>query len=144
MPQGPIFILDTHVNPQPSMPDLVEMVGLATTSVRSFGIEPKVALLSHSNFGSSNLETAVRMRESVAALKAAYPDIEIEGEMHADAALSEAIRDRAFPGAGLRVCELLVMPGIDAANISFNLLKTLAAACPSDPFCWERLIPCIF
>ncbi|WP_339853511.1 NADP-dependent malic enzyme [uncultured Nisaea sp.] len=126
MPQGPIFILDTHVNPNPSTSDLVEMVGLATTEVRSFGIEPKVALLSHSNFGSSNLESAVRMRESVAALKKAYPNVEIEGEMHADAALSEATRDRAFPGAGLTgAANLLVMPGIDSANISFNLLKTL-------------------
>jgi len=126
MPQGPVFILDTHVNPKPSASDLIEMVGLAVTEVRSFGIEPKVALLSHSNFGSSNLEPAVRMRDSVAALKKAYPDVQIEGEMHADAALSEAIRERTFPKSGLTgAANLLVMPSIDAANISFNLLKTL-------------------
>lgn len=99
----------------------------AAAAVQRFGISPKIALLSHSNFGSHRHPAALKMREAVRLLHENYPDLEVEGEMHADAALSEEIRNRIFPNSKLKgAANLLIMPTLDAANISFNLLKVMA------------------
>jgi malate dehydrogenase (oxaloacetate-decarboxylating)(NADP+) len=124
--RGTFFIVDTHVTPEPSAEAIAEMTILAAREVRRFGIEPKVALLSHSNFGSADTTTALRMREALGIVQERCPELEIEGEMHGDSAVSEAIRKRIFPNARLKgPANLLVMPTLDAANIAFNLLKTL-------------------
>ena len=95
--------------------------------MRAFGITPKVALLSHSSFGSSNTDSARKMRTALQHIRAQSPELEVDGEMHADAALMEALRDRMVPDSRLSgVANLLVMPNIDAANIAYNLLKTTA------------------
>ena len=121
---GILFVCDTHMNVEPTAAQVAEMTGLAANAVRAFGIVPKVALLSHSSFGSSNSDSARRMRQALALVRAAHPDLEVDGEMHPDAALIEALRDRAVPDSRLSgTANLLVMPGLDAANISFNLLK---------------------
>ena len=126
LPQGTYFIADTHVSLDPSADAIAEMVRLAATEVERFGIEPKVALLSHSNFGTSDHATARKMRAAVAILHASDPNLEVEGEMHADSAVSGAIRDRVFPDSKLTGnANLLVAPSLDAANIAFNLLKTV-------------------
>ncbi|MEM9684604.1 MAG: NADP-dependent malic enzyme, partial [Pseudomonadota bacterium] len=119
LPSGPIFIADTHVTPDPTVDEIVEIVHLATDEVRRFGIEPKVALLSHSNFGTSRYGTATKMREAAAVLHREFPELEVEGEMHADAAIDEEIRNRIFPDARLEGrANLLIMPTLDAANIA--------------------------
>lgn len=126
LPRGTYFICDTHVTPDPSAQEVVEMVRLAAAEVKRFGIEPKVALLSHSNFGTSNHATAIKMREAVALLHQSDPDLEVEGEMHADSAVSEDIRNHVFPDSELTGnANLLVAPSLDSANIAFNLLKTV-------------------
>ena len=100
---------------------------MAADMVRRFGIEPKLALLSHSNFGTSNQPTAVKMRRALELVLRRAPDLEVEGEMHGDAALAEDIRLKVFPSTRLRgQANLLIMPTLDAANIAFNLLKTAA------------------
>ena len=122
--QGTYFICDTHVSPDPTAREVAEMVRLASAEVRRFGIEPKVALLSHSNFGSRDTESALKMREATAILHRESPDLEVEGEMHADAAVDASIRGRVFPESNLSGnANLLVMPSLDSANIAYNLLK---------------------
>jgi malate dehydrogenase (oxaloacetate-decarboxylating)(NADP+) len=124
--RGTFFIVDTHVTPEPSAEAIAEMTVMAAREVRRFGIEPKVALLSHSSFGSADTATAIRMREALALVQKRAPALEVEGEMHGDSAVSEEIRNRIFPNARLKgSANLLVMPTLDAANIAFNLLKTL-------------------
>ncbi|WP_455384003.1 NADP-dependent malic enzyme [Acidihalobacter prosperus] len=124
LPTHQLFIADTHVNPDPSAEELVEITLMASESVRRFGIEPKVALLSHSSFGSSDYESAVKMREALALLRERAPDLEIDGEMHGDSALSEAVRKDILPDTTLQgAANLLIMPNMDAANITYNLLK---------------------
>ena len=114
------------MNDDPSADDIFEMTRMAAAEVRRFGIEPKVALLSHSSFGSTDAPSAVKMRAALARLHEEAPDIEVEGEMHGDAALDAAIRARIFPNARLTgPANLLVMPTLDAANIAFNLVKVL-------------------
>ncbi|MET4700736.1 malate dehydrogenase (oxaloacetate-decarboxylating)(NADP+) [Constrictibacter sp. MBR-5] len=123
---GSYFLCDPYVNDDPSADDVVEMTKMAAAEVRRFGIEPKVALLSHSSFGSTDAPSAVKMRAALARLHEEAPDIEVEGEMHGDAALDAAIRARIFPNARLTgPANLLVMPTLDAANIAFNLVKVL-------------------
>ncbi len=122
-----LFIADTYVNQDPSAEELAEMTLLAAEEVRRFGITPKVALLSHSSFGSSNAASAVKMRETFRLLSERAPELEVEGEMHGDAALDEHVRNHEFPGNRFRgSANLLIMPTLDAANIAFNLLKTTA------------------
>ncbi|MFM2044407.1 MAG: NAD-dependent malic enzyme [Pseudomonadota bacterium] len=124
--RGTFFLADTYVNPDPSPREIAEMTELAAEEVRRFGVMPKVALLSHSNFGSHNDESAVKMRRALGEIEARCPDLEVEGEMHADAALSEEIRLRIFPNSRLKgAANLLIMPTRDAANIAFNLVKVL-------------------
>jgi malate dehydrogenase (oxaloacetate-decarboxylating)(NADP+) len=114
------------VSNDPPPDEIVEMTLQAAKAVRRFGIEPKVALLSHSNFGSSDTPSAKKMREALRMLHELAPDLEAEGEMHADAALSEEIRQRIFPNSHLKgAANLLILPTLDAANISFNLVKVL-------------------
>jgi malate dehydrogenase (oxaloacetate-decarboxylating)(NADP+) len=126
LPQGSYFLCDTHVKVDPSATQIAGMVRLAAQEVRRFGIEPKVALLSHSNFGTRNSESARKMRKAVAILHENDPDLEVEGEMHADAAVNAKIRERVFPNSRLSGnANLLVAPSLDAANIAFNLLKTV-------------------
>lgn len=125
LPQGSYFVVDTHVTPDPSADALVEMVELAATEVRAFGLEPKVAFVSHSHFGTSDEPSARKMRDAVAKLAAKHPGLEVEGEMHADSAVSEVVRNRTFPNSRLTgSANLLVMPTLDSANVAFNLLKS--------------------
>lgn len=125
--RGPIFICDTHVNPDPSIAQISEMTLLAAEQMKRFGITPKVALLSHSNFGSSDTESAIKMRSAYYDLKMRDPTLEIDGEMHADAALNEDIRNQFVPSSPLRGnANLLVMPNVEAANITYNAIKVLA------------------
>ncbi|MDP1651698.1 MAG: NADP-dependent malic enzyme [Rhodocyclaceae bacterium] len=127
LPKRTVFIGDTYVNYDPSAAQLAEMTMLAAEEVRRFGMTPKVALLSHSSFGTHETPTARKMREALAILREKAPAIEVDGEMHGDAALDPDIRRQVFPNANLAgPANLLVMPTLDAANISFNLLKTAA------------------
>jgi len=126
LPKGTFFLCDTYVNQDPTAQQLAEMTILAADEVRRFGIVPRVALLSHSSFGSSNHPSAVKMREALQLIQARDPSLEVEGEMHGDAALSETIRKRIFPNARLEgQANLLIMPTLDAANIALNLLKVM-------------------
>ena len=134
LPTQTVFICDAHVTKNPSVSELVETTLLAAEEVRSFGIEPKIALVSHSNFGASRDESAVKMRKALTILHEVEPDLEVEGEMHADAALSEAIRNRLYPHSKLKgVANLLIMPSADAANISMTMLKMLGGGVTIGP-----------
>ncbi len=131
---GAMFLCDTHMNVDPTAEQIAEMTALAAATVAGFGIVPKVALLSHSNFGASNSPSARKMRQALALIRARLPELEVDGEMHADAALSEAIRDRVMPASTLSgVANLLVLPTLDAANIAFNLVKAAADGLPVGP-----------
>jgi malate dehydrogenase (oxaloacetate-decarboxylating)(NADP+) len=131
---GALFICDTHMNTDPTAEQVAEMTLLAADEVRAIGLVPKAALLSHSSFGSSNSPSARKMRAALAILRERAPGLEIDGEMHADAALAEAIRNRAVPDSRLTgTANLLVMPSLDAANIAFNLLKAAADGLPIGP-----------
>ncbi len=122
-----LFICDTYVNPDPTAEQLAEIAMLAAEEVQRFGLVPKVALLSHSNFGSARTPSAQKMSRARELLERLAPHLEVEGEMHGDAALSPEIRLRLFPNARLKdEANLLIMPTLDAANISFNLLKVIA------------------
>ncbi|ACI97845.1 NADP-dependent malic enzyme [Rhodospirillum centenum] len=124
--RGTFFLADTYITPDPDPDEIAEMTALAAEEVRRFGLAPKVALLSHSNFGSHNDASAVKMREALREIEQRCPGLEVEGEMHADAALSEEIRLRIFPNSRLKgQANLLIMPSRDAANIAFNLVKVL-------------------
>ncbi|GAB4224403.1 MAG: NADP-dependent malic enzyme [Kiloniellaceae bacterium] len=126
LPSGSFFIVDTYVSPDPTAEEIAEMTILAAQHVARFGLTPKVALLSHSSFGSALTPSARKMREALAMLHQRCPDLEVEGEMHADAALNETIRENIFPNSKLKgTANLLVMPTLDAANIAFNLVKAL-------------------
>ena len=125
LPGRQVFLVDTHVNYDPSAEALTEITLAAAEEMRRFGITPKVALLSHSNFGSSNQPSAIKMRQTLALLKDQAPWLEVDGEMHGDVALDAAARDKLMPDNLLRgEANLLVLPNIDAANIAYNLLKT--------------------
>jgi malate dehydrogenase (oxaloacetate-decarboxylating)(NADP+) len=124
LPARTIFIADTYVNADPTAEQLAEITLLAAEEMRRFGIVPKVAFLSHSSFGSSAFPTARKMQAALSMVQLMDPELECEGEMHGDAALSEEVRMAAFPNARLKgEANLLIMPTLDAANISFNLLK---------------------
>ncbi|MFC7473951.1 NADP-dependent malic enzyme [Dankookia sp. GCM10030260] len=127
IPTGTLFFVDTHLMVEPSAEQIAEMTLLAAEQVEAFGLTPKVALLSHSSFGGSNAPTARTMRQALKLLRAQAPALEVDGEMHADAALVPAIRARAVPNSTLtETANLLVFPNLDSANISFNLLKAAA------------------
>ncbi len=127
LPKNTLFICDTHVNLDPSAEQIAEMTMLAAEEVRRFRLTPKVALLSHSNFGSHDDASARKMSRARELLEQLAPGLEVEGEMHGDAALSESLRVESFPSARLKgVANLLIMPNLDAANIAYNLLKMAA------------------
>ncbi len=120
-----VFICDTYVNRDPTAEQIAESTILAAEEISRFGLVPKAALLSHSSFGSADSATALKMRAALALINERAPGLEIDGEMHGDAALSEEIRMKIFPNSRLKgQANLLIMPTLDAANISFNLLKT--------------------
>jgi len=128
LPNRTVFICDTYVTADPDAEHIAEMTILAAEEIRRFGLVPKVALLSASNFGSIDLPSARKMQQALAILAESAPDLEVEGEMHGDAALSDDIRQRVFPRSRMRgEANLLVMPTLDAANISFNLLKVASS-----------------
>ncbi|QNP47379.1 NADP-dependent malic enzyme [Diaphorobacter aerolatus] len=127
LPDRQVFLVDTHVNYDPTAAQLAEITVMAAEEMMRFGIKPKAALLSHSNFGSSNHPSAVKMRETLEILKIQAPWLEVDGEMHGDVALDAKSRASIMPHSTLSGdANLLVMPNIDAANISYNLLKTAA------------------
>ncbi|MEY4694080.1 MAG: NADP-dependent malic enzyme [Pseudomonadota bacterium] len=127
LPGRQVFMVDTHVNYDPTAEQLAEFTIMAAEEMRRFGIQPKAALLSHSNFGSSNQPSAVKMRQVLELLRRDAPWLEVDGEMHGDVALDNAARHALMPNSSLiGDANLLVLPNIDAANIAYNLLKTAA------------------
>ena len=127
LPGRQVNLVDTHVNYDPSAEQLAEITTLAAEEMMRFGVEPRAALLSHSNFGSSNQPSAVKMRETLAILQRRAPWLQVDGEMHGDTALDPAYRGKLMPDSPLvGEANLLVLPNIDAANIAYNLLKTAA------------------
>ncbi len=140
--KGSLFICDTHVNPNPSCAQIVEMTLLAIEEIKKFGITPKVALVSHSNFGTHDTPRSIVLREACEELKKRAPNIEIEGEMHADSALSAEIRQNTMPNSILNgEANLLIMPDVDAANISFNLIKMLTDGVSIGPLLLGSAMP---
>lgn len=132
--KGTFFIADTNVNHDPTAEEVCAITLMAADEVRRFGMEPKVALLSHSNFGTSDSPSALKMRKALRLVRESAPDLEIEGEMHADSALSESIRERIFPGSRLNgQANLLIAPSVDSANIAFNMIKVLGDGLPLGP-----------
>jgi len=131
---GTVFLADTHVTVDPSAEEISETAMMAANLVTRFGFEPKIGLLSHSNFGSRNNASALKMREAYKLMRHRYPELAVEGEMHADAALSEETRSRIFPNAAFSgSANVLVMPNLDAANITYNVMKVLGGALPVGP-----------
>ncbi len=131
---GTVFLTDTHVSVDPSAEEISETAVMAANLVTRFGFEPKIGLLSHSNFGSRNNASAVKMRDAYKLMQHRYPELAVEGEMHADAALSEETRSRIFPNAAFSgSANVLVMPNLDAANITYNVMKVLGGALPVGP-----------
>jgi malate dehydrogenase (oxaloacetate-decarboxylating)(NADP+) len=131
---GVLFICDTFMVVDPTAEQITEMTLLAADAVRGFGLTPKAALVSHSSFGASDSHSARKMRHALTMIRARAPGLEIDGEMHADAALVQAIRDKAVPDSRLSgSANLLIMPTLDAANISFNVLKAAADGLPVGP-----------
>ena len=127
LPGRTVFLCDTYVNYDPTPEQVVEMTRLAADEVRRFGIQPRIALLSHSSFGTDNSPTAEKMRKALVMLHTEHPELDVEGEMHGDAALDAGIRKQVFPNAKMSEdANLLIFPTLDAANIAFNLLKTAA------------------
>ena len=127
LPNRQVFLVDTHVNYDPTAEQLCEITIMAAEEMLRFGLQPKAALLSHSNFGSSNEPSAVKMRRTLALLQQQAPWLEVDGEMHGDVALDSAARKALMPNSTLHGdANLLVLPNIDAANIAYNLLKTAA------------------
>ena len=127
LPGRQVFLVDTHVNYDPTAEQLAEITVMAAEELMRFGIRPKAALLSHSNFGSSNQPSAVKMREALGLIQSSAPWLEVDGEMHGDTALDAGYRKVLMPNSTLSgEANLLVLPNIDAANISYNLLKTTA------------------
>ncbi|HPW09017.1 MAG TPA: NADP-dependent malic enzyme, partial [Burkholderiaceae bacterium] len=127
LPDRQVFLVDTHVNYDPTAEELAEITVMAAEEMMRFGLHPKAALLSHSNFGSSNQPSAIKMRRTLEILRAQAPWLEVDGEMHGDVALDNTARTALMPNSSLvGDANLLVLPNIDAANIAYNLLKTAA------------------
>ncbi len=132
--RGTFFLCDTQVTPDPTAEQIAETTLLAAEEIRRFGVLPKAALLSHSNFGTHATPQANKMRRALALIRERAPDLEIDGEMHGDSAVREDIRQQLFPNSRLKgQANLLVMPNLDAANISFNLLKATGAGLSIGP-----------
>src|SRR5262249_48121708 len=124
LPERQLFFCDTDVNEDPDAAQVADIALLASEQVRHFGITPRVALLSHSGFGSADTRSAQKMRDALQLIIERDPTLEVEGEIRADMALSQVIRDNEFPNSRLHAnANLLIMPSVDAANIAFNLLR---------------------
>jgi malate dehydrogenase (oxaloacetate-decarboxylating)(NADP+) len=140
--KGTYFMCDTYVNPEPSAENIAETTLLAAEQVRRFGIEPKVALLSHSNFGSFETFSAKKMQLALSYIRERAPHLEVEGEMQADAALNENTRNRLFPDSLLQgEANLLVMPTLDSSNIAFNMVRILAEGLSIGPILLGAALP---
>ena len=127
LPERQLVMVDTHVNENPSAEELADITIMAAEEMSRFGLNPRAALLSHSNFGSSNSASAQKMRAALAIIRDKAPDLEVDGEMHGDTALDSTLRAKMMPDSTLKSdANLLVMPNLDAANIAYNLLKTAA------------------
>ncbi len=127
LPGRQIAMVDTHVNIDPNAAEIAEIAVMAAEELQRLGITPRVALVSHSNFGSDRTPSAEKMRQALSLLRTRAPQLEVDGEMHADCALDSALRRAIMPYSTLQgEANLLVLPGIDAANIGYNLLKTAA------------------
>ncbi|MBB3119681.1 NADP-dependent malic enzyme [Pseudoduganella violacea] len=127
LPERQLAMVDTHVNENPDAQQLAEITIMAADEMKRFGLSPRAALLSHSNFGSSNSASAQKMRAALALVKEQAPELEVDGEMHGDTALDSKLRKSIMPNSDLEHdANLLVMPNIDAANIAYNLVKTAA------------------
>ena len=134
MDAGTFFICDSHVTPDPSAHEIAEMAILSAREVHYFGLTPRVALLSHSSFGSNDTKSAKKMRKALDLLCERAPDLEVEGEMQVEAALSERIRQTSYPDSRLGGnANLLVMPNVDAANIACGLLKMVGGGITLGP-----------
>ncbi|MGE0611410.1 MAG: NADP-dependent malic enzyme [Hyphomicrobiales bacterium] len=132
--RGAYFIADTYVTENPGADEIAEMAELTAAQVQRFGMAPRMALLSHSNFGTAESASARKMREALAILRERAPDLEVDGEMHGDAALNVAYRKRLFPNSRLEgEANVLIMPNLDAANIAYQMIKVLADALPVGP-----------
>ncbi len=143
LPKGTIFICDPFVNASPTPEQIAGYTVLAAETIRRFGIEPRAALLSHSNFGSSQTESARIMREAVTLIRARAPNLQVDGEMHADAALAESLREPLIGEGPLKgAANLLIMPSLEAANIAYNLLKVLADGFAIGPMLLGVRLPC--
>jgi malate dehydrogenase (oxaloacetate-decarboxylating)(NADP+) len=131
---GTFFLTDTHVSVDPSAEHLAETAAMAAGAVKRFGMDPKIALLSHSNFGSRDNDSTRKMRKARELIEQNYPDLPVEGEMHADAAVWESVRDRIFPGSSFSgAANLMVLPDLDAANIAYNMVKVFGNGLPVGP-----------
>ncbi|PWB57106.1 MAG: NADP-dependent malic enzyme [Bradyrhizobiaceae bacterium] len=132
--KGVYFMADTQVRPEPTAEELAETAVLAAAHVRRFGLAPKIALVSHSDFGSYDTASSRKMRRACDLLAADHPELEVDGEMHGDSALSPAFRERVFPYSRLKgEANVLIMPNLDAANIAYQMIKVLADALPVGP-----------
>lgn len=132
--RGTYFLTDTHISEEPNAEHIAETAVMGAKVVQRFGMRPRIALVSHSNFGTRDNPAAVKMRNARALIAERHPELEVDGEMHADTALIEEHRDRIFPGSGYRgEANLLVFPNLDAANITYNAVKVLADAMPVGP-----------
>jgi len=132
---GPLFIADPFLSADPSVEEIIDITRSSVERVRSFGVAPHVALLSHSNYGTSNVESAVKMRKATAILREIMPEVELDGEMHAMSAMSQILREQAFQGATLQgQANLLIMPNLDAANITLGMIRSVTDATQVGPF----------
>jgi malate dehydrogenase (oxaloacetate-decarboxylating)(NADP+) len=140
--KGAYFLADTQVTPEPSADAVADMAVLAAAHVRRFGLDPKIALLSHSDFGSFDSTSAAKMRAAMRLLQERHPELEAEGEMNGDTALSTAIRERVFPHSRLKgEANVLIMPNLDAANIAYQMTKVLADALAVGPILMGAAMP---
>ncbi len=134
LPDGPLFLADTFVTEDPTADQIVSIVEMAAEEVARFGITPKAALVSHSNFGTRRAESAAKLSTALTAIRQRCPELEIDGEMHADAAMIQAVRDRALPDSTLKgQANLLIFPSLTSANIAFNLVKSITSAVSIGP-----------
>jgi malate dehydrogenase (oxaloacetate-decarboxylating)(NADP+) len=140
--KGVFFLADTHVRPSPSAAEIAETAVLAAAHVRRFGLRPKIALLSHSDFGSYDTESARKMRRACELLTVDHPELEVDGEMHGDSALDPTYRERVFPYSRLQgEANVLVMPNLDAANIAYQMIKVFGNALPVGPILTGAALP---
>jgi malate dehydrogenase (oxaloacetate-decarboxylating)(NADP+) len=132
--RGTFFLADTQIAPDPSAEEIAEMAVLAAAHVRRFGLEPKIALISHSNFGSYETESARKMQAATELIASRHPGLQVDGEMNGEAALSPSFRERVLPQTRLAgAANLLIMPNLDAANIAYQMIMMLADALPVGP-----------